>query len=130
MQQAWRGMHPGTGWDNQARTDATDPTGHRRRMAGKHLCGAKFVALLSMLGADLDYPCNYLRLRHFNTVDACFCCSAQAADTELAMTNVKDDAPWRATVESDASFKAQNQTTFGNSAMCSGQCVVVHVSAI
>ena len=109
LRHAYLGVNPVADWNGHAWTDITDPTGRYRRLAGQPLFGGKFLGLLCMLGADHDYLSNSLRLRHFNSIECCFGCHAEAADNELAMTNVNDDAPWRGTVESDHTFKVENE---------------------
>ena len=103
-----QGIHPRSDWNSEAWSDATDPTGRFRAVAGEPVCGGEFLGFMCMIACDLDYLSNSLRLRHFNALSCCFSCLAELADTDLAMTDVSPTAKWKSTLETDASFKITN----------------------
>ena len=60
--------------------------------AGLPLCGGYRFALWQ-IAADLDYCCNYLRLRHFGSLSPCFKCACNRSD--VPWTALTPTAAWR-----------------------------------
>ena len=84
-----RGLWPARDWQD------VPLTGWRADKANTPLCGPwRFV--LWQVAADLDYCCNYFRLRHFNTNTPCFKCGCNRSS--IPWSDVSDSASWRNTV--------------------------------
>ena len=62
-------------------------------MVGKDLAGGSCF-MVCMVRADLDYLCNYLKLRHFNNrVGNCMFCKANR--TNIPWSDLRPSAQWR-----------------------------------
>jgi len=89
-----KGVWPYADWDNRVFDDKYHP--QYASKAGHRLCG-DFKFVLWQIAADMDYLCNYLGLRHFNSLGPCFLCGCNRSDTPW--TDLTPEAIWRQRLE-------------------------------
>ena len=85
-----KGVWPYADWTRRIFTEDYLPEAAKN--AGLPLCGGYKFAVWQLSG-DLDYLCNYLELRHFNSLTPCFLCGCNRST--VPWTALTADATWR-----------------------------------
>ena len=98
-----KGVWPYVDWNKRVFDDEYHP--EYAKKAGQRLCG-DYIFVLWQISADMDYLCNYLGLRQFNSLMPCFLCGCNRKDTPW--TDLTPEAIWRQRLETLMSWRLLN----------------------
>ena len=90
------GKHPTLDWDGQPFEQGS----YRSQVAGQALHPENYFMAAFLICGDLEELCNQYGLRHFNSNQPCFWCSANVSD--LPWSDLAPTALWRGTVVTEA----------------------------
>jgi hypothetical protein len=91
FQSLFLGIHPSLDPDGNSW-----PVGSQQaHLAGRKIAGGFYFGVLWLMPMDLDFACNELGVRHFNSNEPCL--HGRCNRSTLNFRNVLPDAPWRAT---------------------------------